>query len=117
MKIIHCEEVVTDPIIVTLNNIQVDVARISAYNTIRMLKLIADIGQKQADPTAAYQLILDIVQEQGGNITEDDILKSGTQTQLKLFVQTIAEHVVKTYAPIKKVVDPFEQQIPESNKN
>jgi len=117
MKIIHCEEVVTDSIIITLNNIQVDVARISAYNTIRMLKLIADVGQKQASPAAAYQLILDIIQEQGGDITEDDILKAGTQTQLKHFIQTITEHVVKTYAPLKKVVDPFEQQIPEQNKN
>lgn len=116
MKIIRCEEVVTDSVIVTLNDIQVDVARISAYNTIKMMKLIVDVSKSEADPTTAYNIILDIIREQGGDITEDDILKAGNHDQLRYFVQTIAEHVVKTYAPIKKVVGPFEQQNPETTQ-
>ena len=38
-KIIHCEEIAPDPVTITLGNIRIDATRISAYNTIRMLKL------------------------------------------------------------------------------
>lgn len=106
-RIIRCEEVIPDPIIVTLDHIEVDVTRISAYNTIRMLKLTADIEKEmKPDPAEAWEIICDIVREQGQNLSEDDILKAGTQHQVRKFVATITAYILRTYSPLEAAVLP-----------
>jgi len=105
--IIHCEEIAVDPVIVTLGKVQVDVAKISAYNTIRMLRMIEEVKTGDANPEEATQLILDIVQEQGKDITTDDILKEGNQHQVAAFITTVTSYVLKTYKPLQEVVGPF----------
>ncbi|HJJ47621.1 MAG TPA: hypothetical protein O0X39_01320 [Methanocorpusculum sp.] len=105
--IIHCEEIAVDSVIVTLGPVQVDISRISAYNTIRFFKMIEDITRCEAKPEEASKLILDIAAEQGGTITEEDILKAGNQKQVEEFVQTIAQYVIKTYAPLQDTIRPF----------
>lgn len=106
-KIIRCDEVIPDPVIVTLGSIEVDAARISAYNTIRMLKLTADIEEGHTpDPTEAWDIICDIAREQGQNLTEEEILKAGTQHQVRKFVTTITAYILRTYKPLEAEISP-----------
>lgn len=107
-KIIHCEEVAVDPVIVTLGDIQVDVARISAYNSIRMLRLIQEVREESKDLTAeATEIVLDIIKEQNHDYTEEALLKAGNQAQLNVFVQTVVGYTLKTYAPLTRRDNPL----------
>lgn len=105
-RIIHCEEVIPDPIIVTLADIEVDCTRISAYNSIRMLKLTNEIEKGNPDEKEAWDIIYDIIKEQGQNITEEYILRAGTSQQLGKFISTITSYILRTYKPLEAAVSP-----------
>lgn len=105
--IIHCEEIAVDPILITLGSVTVDVAKISAYNSIRMLQLIKEVEAKEAKPAEAAELVLDIIREQGQDITQDELLQAGNQMQLNKFVQTVVKYTLKTYAPLQRAYGPF----------
>ena len=98
--IIRCEEVTPDPVLITLNKITVDVAKISVYNSVRVLKFIQDVQAGTADADEATQMVIDIVNEQGGNLNEETLLKSVNQAQLNAFVTSVIRYTVKTYAPL-----------------
>ena len=105
--IIHCEEVAVDPIIVTLGDISINIAKISAYNTIRFYRIINEAEAGTADADDVARLILDIAAEQGLDLTEEDILKAGNQKQLAVFIQTVTLAVLKLYKPLEDAVRPF----------
>lgn len=102
-KFIHCEEIAVDPIIITLGDkVQVDVSKISAYNTARTIQIIQKTREGTANPQDATNLVLDIIREQGGEATEDDLMKAGNQVQLNAFVTAIVKYTLDVYAPLKQ---------------
>lgn len=108
IKVIHCEEIAVDPILITLgDNVQIDVANVSAYNSIRVLELI----QRSIDGTAtdedATNLVHDIVSEQHPEIDVETLLKSGNQTQLTAFINAVIINTIRTYQPFKRYTSPF----------
>lgn len=105
-KIIRCEEIVPDPILITLNSIEVDMTKVSAYNSIRMLKLIAEVDNGAPDPVQAWDIIIDIVQEQNPDISEEDIIKAGTEPQLGAFISAITVHSLRIHKPLEAVISP-----------
>ena len=116
IKFIHCEEIAVDPLLITLGDIEVDIARISAYNSIRVIDMLQRISDGTAKEHDAVALITDIVKEQHPEVTEDTILKSGNHAQFSAFVSEIVKNTIRTYAPLQKGPRPFSRPegIPET---
>ena len=116
VKFIHCEEIAVDPLLITLGDIEVDIAKISAYSSIRVIDMLQRISEGTAKERDAVSLIADIVREQHPEITEDTILKSGNHAQFSTFVQEIVKHTIRTYAPLQRGQRPFSRPegVPET---
>lgn len=106
-KIIHCEEIAPDPVTITLGNIRIDATRISAYNTIRMLKLTQDIEKKELVRADAWEIICDICKEQHQCTSDDELLKAGTLAQIWQFISAITTCILQTYEPLEAEISPF----------
>lgn len=109
--VIRCDEVVNPPIYIVLGDIRLDVTRISAYDSIRLLHVIHSINpDTDADNTdamvAASDVVMDIITSQC-NVSEETVLQSGTQQQVNDFIAQILAHALKTYAPLERSKDPF----------
>lgn len=111
-KIIRCEEVTTPPILITLgDDIQVDIARVSAYNSIRLLEIITSVsGDPEHDAeivASATAIVMDILREQNIDMTDEQLLRAGNQAQLNAFVSTLVAQTLKTYQPLERSDNPF----------
>lgn len=106
-QIIRCDEVIVQPVIIQLGDISVDISRVSAYNSIRTLELIQTVRNKTADPQEATSIILDIIREQGQDISQEELLRAGNQAQLNRFTSELVKYVLRTYAPLEAHGYPF----------
>lgn len=107
-KIIRFDELYEESNVMALGDIQVDIGKVSSLNSIRMVGLIQLVSEGKANLLAeATEIILDIVNEQNPGVTEEQLLRSGTQKQLNAFIMAIVSDTVKTYAPLTKGDNPL----------
>lgn len=109
VRYIHCEDIVVEPVILTLGNIQVDATKVSAYDSVRVLQMIQLAKTAgSVSESAAGAVIIDIIRAQNPGITDEDITKQCTHLQLEGFVIGLSREILRTKAAMSRGDIPLE---------
>ena len=109
VRYIHCEDIVVEPVILTLGNIQVDATKVSAYDSVRVLQMIQQAKTAgSVSDSAAGAVILDIIRAQNPGVSDDDITRQCTQLQLEGFVIGLSREILRTHAAMSRGDIPLE---------
>lgn len=104
-KIIRCDEIDVKPIIITLGETaKIDITKVSAYNSIRMLNLIMSINSVNVSTDVlveATDIVMDILHEQNIDLDEETLLRTYNQAQITAFISTVIGYTLKTYSPLE----------------
>ena len=110
VRYIHCEDIVVEPVILTLGDtIQVDATQVSAYDSVRVLQMIQQTKTTGSiSDSAAGAVVLDIIRAQNPDISDADITKQCTQLQLEGFVIGLSREILRTHASMSRGDIPLE---------
>ncbi len=121
-RYINLNEIVVEPVIIAFGNLEIDVTKIPAYHSFRLLKFFEEKKTGNVDPSEASRIVVNVFREMYPEITEDELLKQGTPAQFVGLVMALSIELMKTYdingadsplGAIQKVVAPTLQDPPE----
>lgn len=98
---INLDEIVVPSKIYKLGNIEVDTAKISAFDSFRLMKYYSGHNTLTNNPDESIDLILSILNTQrtpGSEISEEELLKSGTGAQVVGLLLALGSEALKTYS-------------------
>lgn len=93
-RIINLTSVIPEPVIIRYGNLELDVTGIPAYYALKFM----DFDERRKAGTAtgkeAVDIVLSALQEKNPNVTEDDILKAGSFSDLFRLISTVTTEII-----------------------
>ena len=115
IKITHCEEITVQPHIITLNNISIDIEKITVRDSTRMLDIIVRSETGDVTDSEIVSLIQDIIKKQCKGAEVPDLLDEGNMVQVKAFIEEVVKYTLRTYSPIARRHPELFRETPEGS--